>query len=125
MSIGRFAQCSGLAVEDQVMEYHEGGQNAFTHKLRGPIKYRNLVLKRGVTGENALLRWFQKTQELRERPTTVVTLKCPDGKPVRRWGFERAFPVRWTGPTLSAGLATLATEELEIAHRGLVPVVNP
>jgi phage tail-like protein len=125
MSIGRFAECSGLAVEYQVMDYQEGGQNAFTHKLRGPIKYRNLVLKRGITADDALLRWFQQTQDLRERPTIVVTLKGPDGKAVRRWGFERAFPVRWTGPTLNAGAATLATEELEIAHRGLVPVVHP
>ena len=125
LELGSFAECTGLAVEYQILEYQEGGQNAFTHKLRGPIKYRNLVLKRGITADDALLRWFQQTQDLRERPTIVVTLKGPDGKAVRRWGFERAFPVRWTGPTLNAGAATLATEELEIAHRGLVPVVHP
>jgi phage tail-like protein len=124
LEIGRFAECSGLAVEYQVLEYQEGGQNAFTHKLRGPLRHRNLLLKRGITGEDALQRWFQQTQDLQHRPTVTVTLVGPDGRAVRRWDFERAFPVRWTGPVLNAGASTLATEELEIAHRGLVPAVH-
>ena len=124
LAIGRFSECTGLGVEYHVLEYQEGGQNAFTHKLRGPLKYRNLVLKRGVTGEDALLRWFQQTQDLRNRPTITVALIGPDAQTVRRWGFERAFPVRWTGPSLNAGAKSLATEELEIAHRGLVPLVQ-
>jgi phage tail-like protein len=122
VSIGRFFQCSGLGVEYQVLEYHEGGQNAFAHKLRGPLKYRNLVLKQGTTSDDGLLRWFLEAQDLSTRPTITVTLKGPDGKTVRSWGFERAFPVRWSGPVLNASTSELAGEELEIAHRGLVPV---
>jgi phage tail-like protein len=120
LTIGRFSECSGLAVEYQVLEYQEGGQNAFAHKLRGPLKYRNLVLKRGVTSQDDLLDWFRRTQDLGTRPTITVTLHGPDNKAVRSWGFERAFPVRWSGPVLTAAAAALATEELEIAHRGLV-----
>ena len=122
LAIGRFSECSGLGVEYEVVEYREGGQNAFVHTLRGALKYRHLVLKRGVTGEDALLRWFQQTQDLSKRPTITVSLLGPDGQSVRRWGFERAFPLRWTGPVLSAGAGAIASEELEIAHRGLVPV---
>jgi phage tail-like protein len=120
LTIGRFSECSGLAVEYHVLEYQEGGQNAFTHRLRGPLKYRNLVLKRGVTSQDDLLDWFRRGQHLSARPTITVTLRGPDAKALRSWAFERAFPVRWAGPVLNAGAATLATEELEIAHRGLV-----
>jgi phage tail-like protein len=125
LAIGRFSECSGLGVEYEVVEYREGGQNAFVHTLRGALKYRHLVLKRGVTGEDALLHWFQQTQDLQTRPTITVSLIGPDAQPIRRWGFERAFPVRWTGPVLNAGMVAIASEELEIAHRGLVPVGHP
>ena len=120
LAIGRFSECSGLAIEYQVLEYQEGGQNAFTHKLRGPLKHKNLVLKRGITSNDGLLRWFQLAQELDKRPSITVTLMGPANQRVRSWVFERAFPVRWTGPVLNAGAATVASEELEIAHRGFV-----
>ena len=48
----------GLAVEVEVKEYNEGGINDYVHKLPTRIKYPNLVLKRGVTYEDALLDWF-------------------------------------------------------------------
>ena len=38
LEIGRFATCSGLTVEYEVMEYQEGGQNDYVHKLRGRLK---------------------------------------------------------------------------------------
>jgi phage tail-like protein len=120
MTIGRFSECSGLGVEYSIVEYQEGGQNAFTHKLRGPLRYRNLVLKRGITGEEALLSWFGQTQDLQKRPTITVSLVGPDAKAVRRWHFENAFPVRWSGPALNAAGNAVASEELEIAHRGFL-----
>ncbi len=118
LNIGRFSECNGLAIEYQVLEYQEGGQNAFTHKLRGPLKHRNLVLKRGITSDDGLLQWFQLTQQLDKRPSITVTLMGPGNQRIRSWVFERAFPVRWTGPVLNAGAGSLASEELEIAHRG-------
>lgn len=118
--IGYFAECGGLSLEYEIEEYHEGGENRFTHKLRGRLKYPNLVLKRGVTYESALLDWFLRAQKRSERGTVTLTLTGPDGKDVRRWAFADAFPVKWTGPTLNAGSNNVATETLEIAHRGFV-----
>ena len=119
-SIGRFAHCHGLAVEYEIEEYAEGGQNAFVHKLRGRMRYPNLVLSRGITHETGLMDWFQKTQSAGQRGNISVSLLGPDGSPVRSWGFEGAFPVRWEGPILNARSHTAATETLEIAHRGMV-----
>ncbi len=119
-TIGRFAHCHGLAAEYEIEEYAEGGQNAFVHKLRGRMRYPNLVLSRGITHETGLMDWFMQTKQAGERGNISVSLLGPDGKPVRRWGFEGAFPVRWEGPVLNARSHTAATETLEIAHRGFV-----
>ena len=118
--IGYFSECSGITAEYEVEEYAEGGQNTFVHKLRGRVKYPNLSLKRGVTHETALLDWFFTSQEWDQRATLTVSLQGPDGQVIRTWAFEGAFPVKWEGPSLNAGSTAVATETLEVAHRGLV-----
>jgi len=90
------------------------------HKLRGRMRYPNLVLSRGITHESGLMDWFMKTQSAGKRGNISVSLLGPDGSPVRRWGFQSAYPVRWEGPVLNARSHTAATETLEIAHRGFV-----
>jgi phage tail-like protein len=122
--IGRFAECSGLSVEYEVMEYREGGNNDYVHKLRGPAKYPNLVLKRGITKEDALMKWFRDCQNKSERKQVTVMLLGPGGKTsnVRKWAFDGAYPVKWTGPTLNAGSNNVATETLEIVHLGFKEV---
>jgi phage tail-like protein len=119
--IGRFSECSGIAAEYEVMYYPEGGQNDFVHALRGRLKYPNLVLKRGVTHEAALLKWLFEVKEWDKRGDLTVSLLGPDAQPVRHWSFAGAFPVKWQGPTLNAGSNDVASETLEICHRGLVP----
>lgn len=119
VTIGVFARCEGLQVEYEVLEYAEGGENGFVHKLRGATRYANLLLSRGVTSETGLLDWLFQFQELGQRPTVTVSLLDEMSATVRSWGFSCAFPVRWTGPTL-ADEAEVATESLEIGHTGLV-----
>jgi phage tail-like protein len=118
--IGRFSECTGLAVEYEVMEYREGGNNDFVHKLRGPAKYPPLVLKRGITKEDALTKWFKNCSTKADRMAVTVSLLGPKGvsSKVRTWSFVGAYPVKWTGPNLNAGSNNLATETLEIVHEG-------
>jgi phage tail-like protein len=120
VEIGYFAECSGLGMEYDVLEYEEGGNNAFVHRLRGRARYPNLSLSRGVTHEDALLDWLFKYQTEAQRPTLTVTLLDSNRQPVRRFAFASAFPIRWTGPQATAGSNTIATESLEIGHTGLL-----
>jgi phage tail-like protein len=120
VTVGRFSECSGLTVEIEVAEHQEGGLNDFVHKLPTRIKYPNLVLKRGITEEEALLDWLLKIQHEAERPKVTVELMGPGGRSVRSWSFAAALPVKWDGPKLNAGANDLATETLEITHQGLV-----
>ena len=119
VEIGRFRECTGLAAEIEVKDYNEGGVNDRVHKLPTRMKYPNLVLKRGVTYEDALLKWLWKTQRETQRINVTVSLMGADGKPVRSWVFNEAFPIKWTGPNLNASSNQIATETLEIVHAGL------
>ena len=118
--IGQFAECTGLAVEYDVTEYVEGGNNEFVHKLRGGVRYPNVTLKRGVTFEDALIKWFYETKAPDQRPTLTIKLLDSMSKPVRVFALSGALPVRWTGPTATSSSNNAATESLEIAHRGFV-----
>jgi phage tail-like protein len=118
IDLGRFRECTGLAAEIEVKDYNEGGVNDRVHKLPTRMKYPNLVLKRGVTYEDALLKWLWKTQQEAQRIDVTVSLMGPNGQPVREWVFMEAFPVKWTGPNLNAGQNNAAVESLEIVHQG-------
>lgn len=120
-TIGEFSECSGLSVEYEVFEIQEGGLHGFVHKRRGRAKHPNLVLKRGITHEEALLKWFSECQEKTERKDLTLSLMGPDARPVRQWGMARAFPIKWVGPNFNAGSSNVATETLEIVHEGFTP----
>jgi phage tail-like protein len=121
IEIGRFAECTGLAYEYEVLEYLEGGNNAVVHRLRGRVRYPNLVLGRGVTSEDGLLKWFFNYQAGADRPTVTVTLLGDNGIDRRSFAFASAFPIKWSGPETSAGAGDSMNEKLEIGHLGLIP----
>jgi len=116
-TIGCFSRCSGLELSCEVYEYHEGGNNDFVHRLPGPLRWPNLVLSRGLTNEDALLKWFLATHVKAERKE--ITLQLNAGGTTRTWTFADAFPVSWTGPSVDSNGASIATETLEIVHSGL------
>jgi phage tail-like protein len=116
-TVGFFMHCSGLELTFDVFEYHEGGNNDFVHRLPGSLRYPNLILSRGLTKEDTLLKWFWATSTGAERKEITLTLTTADAD--RTWTFTDAFPVRWTGPQIDADGSSIATETLEIAHTGL------
>jgi phage tail-like protein len=116
-TIGFFSHCTGLEVTFDVYDYREGGNNDFVHRLPGGVHYPNLVLSRGLTNEQALIKWLWATHTKAERKEVILTLKGEGGE--RTWSFTDAFPIRWTGPQLDSNGSGVATETLEIAHSGL------
>ena len=116
-TIGAFSQCSGLEMSFEVYEYREGGNNEVVHRLPGRLQYPNLMLSRGLTNEDALMRWFRSVATQAERKEVTLTLSA--GQLQRRWTFAEAYPVRWTGPTVDSNGTSIATETLEIAHAGM------
>ena len=119
IEIGYFHECSGLSIEVEVYEYAEGGNNEFVHQLPGRLRYPKLTLKRGLTKEDNLLKWFWATRTQAERKELIIDLYNTTGAVHRSWTFDNAYPVSWSGPTIATGQTSPATETLEIAHSGL------
>jgi phage tail-like protein len=118
-TIGLFTQCSGLEMKVEVLEYAEGGNNEFVHQLPGQVSYPNLILERGLTNEDAILKWFNATRTQPQLKEVTITFQTHMQQPIRTFTFADAFPVRWTGPSSHAGASGIALEMLEIAHSGL------
>ncbi len=124
--IGRFMEVSGLEVSVAVETVEEGGQNGFVHQLPGRMTWPPLVLKRGITQNDSLIAWMNKTSGEQfasagnklARHSGAVTLVGPGGERLRSWEFDGAFPTKWTGPSFAATSNELPTEELTIVHNG-------
>jgi phage tail-like protein len=117
-TLGTFAAIRGLEATVEVLEYREGGINDVVHRLPGQMTYPNLVLSHGLTSR-AVEDWFAQTRLGADRHAMTVTFLDSAGNSVRAWSFADAFPVRWTGPVLSANGGEVAGEELEVAHGGM------
>jgi phage tail-like protein len=119
VKLGYFTQVTGFSSQVDVLEYAEGGQNTFVHRLPTRTKQGNITLKRGViTSDKALVEWYDKTVVQAQPVTLVVTLRDTADKPIRTWNFRNAYPVKWTGGDLNAGGTEFLTESLEVAHSG-------
>ncbi len=127
LDIGAFTEITGLSVQIDVEELAEGGQNAYTHKLLGRMKWPNIVFKRGLTDTDALFTWLLghsgegltgRANKLGAGDDGSISVVHPNGRPYRTWNLMGVRPVKWSGPRLAASSRDLAIEELEVCHRG-------
>lgn len=115
-----FHECSGFDSMIDVIEHREGGENTTLRKLPGMTKYSNIVLKRGITDDKQLYDWHIKAVKGQvDRKNGSILLLDRAGQEVARWNFIRAWPSKWTGPSLTAEGNDLAIETLELAHEGV------
>src|SRR3954451_9353251 len=119
VQLGFFATVTGFSSQADVLEYPEGGQNTFVHRLPTRVKQGNITLKRGVIPDSVLYEWFQKSTVQVEPVTLVITLLDTAMRPVKVWNLINAYPVKWTGGDLNASSTEILTESLEIAHNGI------
>jgi len=130
LTIGRFSEIEGLQMEIEVEEYNEGGVNDGPHRFPTRLTWPNVTLKRGITNDNNLFDWFDAVAGQRfansglsgNRDSVAITLISTTGKRLRAWTLLKAYPVRWTGPTLASTEDSVAMEELELAHQGFTSV---
>lgn len=124
--LGQFREVSGLSVSVEFQEVTEGGQNFFVHKLPGRFTFPNVTLRRGLTEDNGLIAWidectaggFEKKGKKLKRTTVAIVLLSSNGKRLRTWTLQEAFPVSWKGPDFSIQNDDFLVEEVEIAHHG-------
>jgi len=115
-----FAEVTGLVIETEVEERHEGGLNQYAHRLPKGSKIANIVLKRGLTDSDRLWNWHQQmVGGTVEKKDLSIVLLDSEGEERWRWNVTGAFPVKWTGPYLKADASAVAIETLELVHHGI------
>ena len=117
--IAGFAEVSGLNSEVTVAEHRFG--NAATNyvaKVPGIYKAGDVTLKRGLIGAENLWAWLEETRNglLTAKRNIEVKLQNEDrSEVVVTWKLVACFPIKWTGPSLSAkGGGDVAMEELTL-----------
>jgi phage tail-like protein len=119
--MGIFNGCEGLAVEVEVEEYSEGGNNGYVTRLPSRLKHSTLKLTRPLTPDSSkLTAWISSITTGVVRPTVQIAALRADGSQVAQWGLLEALPSSWTGPTLDPSSVTVATETVEIVFHGFI-----
>ena len=116
---GSFAEASGLEVTIDPIEYRNGTDDITMRKIPGLKKFTNITLKWGI-GDLAFWNWVVEAMNgLVRRTQGSIILLDENKNEVMRWNIVRAWPCKWTGPSLNAKNNEIAMETLEICHEGL------
>ncbi|MCE5257921.1 MAG: phage tail protein [Chloroflexi bacterium] len=121
---GYFTECSGIGSEHEVIEHKIVDDNGhqLVQKIPGRLKWENITLKRGITSSMDIWDWREqvvqgKVEDARKNGT--ITMFDQELKPIAKWDFERAWPVKVSGPTVKSDSNEFGVEELVITHEGL------
>jgi len=113
-----FNECTLPPLEVEVHDQKEGGYNTGVHQLPGRVRPGKVTLKKGIAGSMELLRWYRDVVNGKisdsERSMSIVMYDSTHEE-VMRLNFERAYPVKWSGPSLNMGENNVAIESLELA----------
>jgi phage tail-like protein len=112
---GSFSEVSGLEVEVPPILYRNGSEDITQRKIPGLKKFTDITCKRGITGDVDFWKWIVNAlngQVL--RASGAIVLLDENRQEVMRWKFDRAWPIKFTGPTLNAGTNEIAMQTLVI-----------
>ena len=118
-----FQEISGITTEIPVEEIQEGGENRFVHRVPQPLKYSNLILKRGVvTDTSELSKWCQSTINSGfathiELKNVVVKLLSDQNETILNWHFLNAYPVKWEYSALDATKNQIFVQTIELCYQ--------
>ncbi len=124
----KFKEVSGLTAEREFETIIEGGNNDFAYKVpKGPTKYSNLVLKRGLLpAKSQLAKWCLNSniQSLMNKPIkpkdiSIQLLDAHAGSesPIMTWSLTQAWPIKWEVTGFDAQKSEVVIESIEFAYQ--------
>lgn len=118
---GQFSELDGLDMTSEVKTVREGGNNLSQIHLVGPLTYGNLTLKRGMTTNLDLWKWFKAAAGgVADGRGTMAqgSVEIRDAANTPQLLFELAdcLPVKIKGPAFNAKDGAVAIEEMQIAY---------
>ena len=120
---GEFAEVGGLSWKAEAIPVRSGGNNEWSHNLRGPGKFEPLTLKRG---------WFASKGEFYDmmRDSLAGTAAAPAGKrqnvtivvlnrayqPIAEYQVSNAFITEYSGLSLNAMSSAVGFEQIRMSY---------
>lgn len=117
-----FSECDGLELTMEPRTIREGGRNSGPVHLSGPVAYGQLTLKRGMTANVDLWRWFERVGAEGGgglRATAEVVMLGASREEQLRFRLGGCLPVKLRAPALSAADGMLAVEEMQVIYESL------
>ena len=117
----RFSEVEIGASVVEVVDYREGSDPTAVRKLPGLRKYGNVTLKRGVTLDMDLFKWFKATAngESGFRRNVTIVIRGEDGSDQARFVVQEAWPTKFLVGALHAKGNEVIIETLELANEGI------
>ena len=119
VELARFTGISGLGYESEVVTFQDtlADGKIITRKRPGRISFPDIVLKRGLSADNALVEWYQTVVDgAVERKSGSIVIYDQTSTEIGRWNFENAWISKWSASDLDAGTDDIMIEEITIAH---------
>ena len=122
---GYFQEASGLGSESEVIEHKiiaKGAKESIVRKIPGRLKWSDIVLKRGITGNMDFYDWRKQVEQgavESARKDGSVVMYDQQHKEVARWNFSKGWPSKISGPSVKADGNDVGVEELTIVHEGI------
>lgn len=117
-----FAECDGLEMTMEPKTFHQGGQNTEQVHLAGIISYAQLTLKRGMSKDFGLWRWFtemKKTNKRGLRGQAIITMLDGAGQKQITFKLKDCLPIKLRAPALNAKEGGIAIEEMQLVYSSL------
>jgi phage tail-like protein len=118
-----FSEVDGLEMTMEPKTIREGGNNTVAVHLVGPVSYAQLTLKRGMTPNFDLWKWFAKVNSpgfrgVRSR-LEVIVISSDGEREDARFVAEGCMPVKIKAPGLNAKEGQIAIEEMQVVYQNL------
>lgn len=119
--LGSWSQVDGLDVKWDMAEYRAGDSGNDRWYFPANTHYSVVKLTRAASDESAKVRKWLNENSFKWKPQiATVTLHDSHGDPVLPWTLKHILPLRWSVTGFDAAASKVATETLELNHRGFL-----
>ena len=124
---GYFTEISGLGSENEVIEHKVVNDKGLevVMKIPGRLKWEDITLKRGITSTMDAWDWRKEVEDGdvdRARRDGSIVMYDQQLNEVARWNFERAWPVKISGPQPKSDSNEIGIEEMVLTHEYITRV---
>lgn len=119
-----FLEVGGIGSETEVIDHKvvgEKGQES-VRKVPGRLKWGDISLKRGLTGNLDFWEWFTAVETGKidkNRRDGTITMYDQAGEAVAEWTFDKAWPSKISGPSIKSDSGQIGLEEMTLVHEGI------